>query len=156
MLALLDCPSTCAQCVRSIAWASWCPPRVELPKFIFCYFVANIHHARSRIYGDIAVFGWVLCWLLCFLFTRFVCNLCLLPFCCTQLRSNCLKRIKEERVQFLWKKRIDGPLPASDMVSKFITLFVNLLYSFIPSMHQYIVNNGYILYCLLMEVLTVV
>uniref|UniRef100_A0A0E0HEJ1 RPA-interacting protein N-terminal domain-containing protein n=2 Tax=Oryza nivara TaxID=4536 RepID=A0A0E0HEJ1_ORYNI len=33
-----------------------------------------------------------------------------------ELRSNCLKRIKEERVQFLWKKRIDGPLPASDMI----------------------------------------
>uniref|UniRef100_A0A0E0L2L1 RPA-interacting protein N-terminal domain-containing protein n=1 Tax=Oryza punctata TaxID=4537 RepID=A0A0E0L2L1_ORYPU len=33
-----------------------------------------------------------------------------------ELRSNCLKRVKEERVQFLWKNRIDGPLPASDMI----------------------------------------
>ncbi|KAF0922710.1 hypothetical protein E2562_001103 [Oryza meyeriana var. granulata] len=33
-----------------------------------------------------------------------------------ELRISCLKRVKEERVHFLWKNRIHGPLPANDMI----------------------------------------
>ncbi|XP_006654411.1 RPA-interacting protein A [Oryza brachyantha] len=35
-----------------------------------------------------------------------------------ELRINCLKRVKEERVKFLWKNRIHGPLPANDDMIK--------------------------------------
>ncbi|KAG8085591.1 hypothetical protein GUJ93_ZPchr0010g10892 [Zizania palustris] len=33
-----------------------------------------------------------------------------------ELRINCLKRVKEERVHLLWKNRTHGPLPSNDMV----------------------------------------
>ncbi|KAM0903866.1 hypothetical protein ACQ4PT_018396 [Festuca glaucescens] len=32
-----------------------------------------------------------------------------------ELRTNCLERVKNERVQLLWKVRIQGQLPANDM-----------------------------------------
>ncbi|KAG8068687.1 hypothetical protein GUJ93_ZPchr0005g16129 [Zizania palustris] len=53
-----------------------------------------------------------------------------------ELRINCLKRVKEERVHLLWKNRTHGPLPANDTI-KMESAVRDIIFDELEKLKQY-------------------